>query len=139
MILETPADACAALAVLIAGADEVSTTEERRFLFGTMAATPLLEHLDEAQLADLLATASEWVVSSFPRDGGHVSDEGVSELIGLICGAIPPELRTEAFQAAVGLARSDGFTTEEERLLELVWNGLEIDPETARELLDGHS
>ncbi len=138
MILETPADACAALAVLIAGADEVSTNAERRFLFGTMADTPLFEHLDEAQLADLLATASEWVVSSFPSEGGHLSDEGVSELIGLICGAIPPELRAEAFQAAVGLAGSDGFSSEEERLLERLCDGLEIDPEMARELLDSH-
>ena len=138
MILATPADACAALAVLIAGADDISTSEERTFLFGKMADTPLLGHLDEAQVADLLATASEWVVSSFPRSGGRISDEGVSELIGLICGAIPPEMRTEAFQAAVGLAGSDGVSSEEEQLLERLCDELGIDREVARELLDRH-
>jgi hypothetical protein len=135
MRIETPADACAALAVLIAGADEIGTMEEGRFLHDTVAALPMFSALDRVQFAKLMADAAEAVSSSFPMDGHRLSEEGVSDLLARICDALPPELRVETFRAAVGLARSDGMSNEEALLLERVREGLEIEPGLARELL----
>lgn len=137
MRIETPADACAALAVLIAGADEVGTMEEGRFLFETVAGLSMFDHLDRGQFAQLMADVADDVWSSFPTHGNRLSEDGVSDLLRLVCEALPRELRTEAFQAAVGLARSDGTTAEEARLLQRLCDELEIDSEFARGLL-GH-
>ena len=134
--VETPADACAALAVLIVGADEIGTTEESEFLFGTMAALPIFAGLDQTQFAKLMVDATDWVWSSFPTEGSRVTEEGVSDLLRLICGALPPETRVDVFRAAVGLAQSDEMSSEEELLLERLRDGLEIDPRLAREFLD---
>lgn len=136
MRIETPAEACAALAVLIVGADDVGTAEESRFLFETVAALPIFEGLDRPQFTKLMADATEGVWSSVPIDGTRLSDKGVSDLVRRICEALPSELRTEAFKGAVGLARADGISGEEALLLERLCEGLEIDPELAKEYLD---
>lgn len=136
MRIETPAQACAALAALIAGADEVGTMEESRFLYETVAAMPVFADLDRVAFTELMHTTTDWVWAEFPTLGGRVTDEGVTDLLGLICDALPPELRSEAFRAAVGLARADGVTSEEELLLQRVCEGLEIDPRTATEFFD---
>ncbi len=99
----------------------------------------MFDELDETRVAELMADAIEWVWSSFPHDGSRMTDEGVSDLLGLICEAIPRELRAEPFRAAVGLAQSDGISPEEGLLLERLCDGLEIDPGLAREFLDPHA
>jgi tellurite resistance protein len=136
MRIETPAEACAALAVLIVGADEVGTSEEGQFLFETVASLPIFEGLNRAQFTRLMADATEGVWSSVPIEGSRLSEDGVSEVLGRICEALPAELRTEAFEGAVGLARADGISDEEALLLERLCEGLEIDPDLARELLN---
>jgi tellurite resistance protein len=136
MILETPADACAALAVLIAGADDITTPEERRFLFGAMARTRLLDDLTESEVAELLITASQWVFSSFPKSNGRLTDEGQSMLLAMIARAIPKELRGEAVRVAADLARSDGVSTQEVALIRRVCEELEIEPDVERGLLE---
>ena len=135
MKMETPAEACCALAVLIVGADGVGTTQESRFLFETMAALPMFHELDETRVAELMSDATDWVWSSFPHHGSRMTDEGVSDLLRLICEALPREARAEPFRAAVGLAQSDGVSPEEGLLLERLCDGLEIDPGLAREFL----
>jgi tellurite resistance protein len=128
MKLDTPARACAAMAVLIAGADEVGTMEESRFLFETVAAQPVFVDLDRAGFKKLMEETTEWIWSSFPTEGGHVAEEGVTQIVGLISRALPVEHREDALKAAVGLARADGITSEEESLLARLCIGLEVDP-----------
>ena len=136
MNIETPADACAALAVLIVGADEVGTAEEGHFLFETVSALSIFEHLDRTQFTELMAHATEEVWTSIPIEGTRLSDAGVTDLLQLICDALPTELRIEAFKGAVGLARADGISAEEAALLDRLCAGLEIDPRVAQEFLD---
>jgi len=45
--IESAAEACAALAVIIVAADELGTDEERDFLFQTVAALPIFEGLQD--------------------------------------------------------------------------------------------
>jgi tellurite resistance protein len=126
--IETPAEACAALALLVAGADDVGTMEEGRFLFDTIANLPMFAGLDHDGFGQLMSDTAEWVWTSYASDDNLISDEGLAELLDMICGALPQELRVETLQAAVGLARSDGMVEPEKVLLQRLCDGLEIDP-----------
>ncbi len=135
MKIETPADAFAALAVLVLGADRVGTFEERRFLFERLSAHSVFGDLDGEGFGTLVRDTTEKVCTSFPTDEGRVTDAGVSEAVGMIAGSLTPELRTDAFRMAVDLARIDGIVRPEEAVLEIVRAGLGIDRSTAAELL----
>ena len=135
MNIETPADAFAALAVLVLGADRVGTFEERRFLFERLADHEVFEGLDRDAFGTFMAETTDRVCAAFPTDGMRVTDEGVSEAVALIADVLNPELRSEAFRMAVDLARSDGMVLSEETVLERVQKGFGIDPEVAGELL----
>jgi hypothetical protein len=77
MRIETPAEACAALAAIIVAADELGTTEERTFLFETIGALPIFEGLDRTQFTELMAATTAGLYDSVPTDGGRMSSEGV--------------------------------------------------------------
>lgn len=135
MKIETMAEACAALAVMIVAADEVGTREEREFLFETVATLPVFEGLDPSEFEKLVADTTERLYASLPVEGARLSSEGVGELVRMIREALPVKRRVEALEAAVGLAQSDGVVSVEALLLQRLCEGLEIDPESARRLL----
>lgn len=133
--IETAAEACAALAVMIVAADELGTNEEREFLFETVASLPLFAHLDEAQFTKLMADTADGLYTSLPMTGNRMSSEAVGHVIRMICDALPVERRVEVLEAAVGLARSDGVVSPEALLLQRLCEGLELDPESKGRLL----
>jgi tellurite resistance protein len=127
MKLETPAEACAALAVLIAGADSVGTTEEGRYLYDRIAPMPVFGGIDRERFTKLMDEMTEWVWDSFPTDGGRMTDDGVAQLVDRIAAALPRDMRLDTLKAALGLARADGMAPEEEALLGRLCAGLEVD------------
>jgi tellurite resistance protein len=129
MKMETPADACAAIAVLVAGADGIGTTQESRFLFETVAALPVFGDLDRSGMSELLASAAEWVWSERDPEGG-VRAKDLGEITDHIARALAPDLRADALKAAVGLARADGMSPEERDLLDRLRLGLAVDEDT---------
>lgn len=135
MRIETPAEACAALAAIIVGADELGTSEERKFLFETVQSLPVFEGLDRSQFTKLMADTTAGLYDSLPTDGGRIASDGVGRLVGMIRDALPADRRAEALEAAVGLARSDGVTSVEALLLQRLCEGLEIDAESSSRLL----
>lgn len=135
MRIETAAEACAALAVMIVAADQLGTDEERRFLFEDVAALPIFGGLDQGQFRKLMADAADGVYSSLPMEGNRISSDGVGHLVRQIREALPQSQRIEALEAAVGLARSDGITSVEALLLQRLCEQLEIDPESTSRLL----
>jgi tellurite resistance protein len=135
MKIESPAEACAALAAIIVAADELGTAEERAFLFDTIGALPIFEGLDRAQFTELMAATTERLYATFPTDGGRVSSDGVGRLVEMIRDALPADRRAEALEAAVGLARSDGVVSVEALLLQRLCEGLELDDDSSRRLL----
>jgi tellurite resistance protein len=126
--IQTPADACAALAVLVVGADELGTMAEGRFLFDTIAHLPVFEGMDTAGFGALVAETAEWVWSSYATDDNRISDAGLDELLDMICGALPHDIRAETLRAAVGLAKADGMVEPEKMLLKRLCAGLDVDP-----------
>lgn len=135
MRIDTAAEACAALAVMIVAADELGTSQEREFLFHTVAALPIFGGLDEAKFAKLIADTTERVYAELPMDGNRIASDGVGELVRMIRDALPLDHRVEALEAAVGLARADGVVSVEALLLQRLCEGLEIDEEATRRLL----
>jgi len=126
--IQTPADACAVLALLVVGADDVGTMAEGRFLFDTIASLPMFEGMDHSGFGALMAETTEWVWSSYASDENKISDEGIEELLDMVCAALPEDLRAETLRAAVGLAKADDMVEPETRLLERLCEGLDIDP-----------
>jgi tellurite resistance protein len=135
MKIETPAEACAALAAIIVAADEVGTSDERTFLFDTIGALPVFEGLDRAQFTELMAATTAGLYDTFPTDGGRVSPDGVGRLVDMIRDALPADRRAEALEAAVGLARSDGVVSVEALLLQRLCEGLDLDATSSKRLL----
>lgn len=135
MRVDTPADAFACLAVLVIGADKVGTFEERRFLYERLSGNGVFEDVSEEAFATLVKETTDRVCDLLPTEQGRVTDEGVSEAVGMIAGVLTTELRREAFRMAVELARVDGMAPSEETLLGLVRDGLDLDPATAAELM----
>jgi tellurite resistance protein len=133
--VETPAEACAALAAIIVAADDVGTSEERKFLFETIEAMPMFEGLDHPQFMKLMADVTAGLYDSLPVKGGHVASEGVGQLVNMIRDALPAGRRVEALEAAVGLAKADGVESVEALLLQRLCEGLEIDPASMTRLL----
>ena len=135
MKIETAAEACAALAVMIVAADELGTNEERRFLFETVAGLPMFGGLDQAQFKKLIADTTADMYASFPMSGNRMSSEGVGQLVEMIRKALPARRRVEALEAAVGLAQADGVVSVEALMLQRLCEGLEIAPESTSQLL----
>jgi tellurite resistance protein len=125
--IQTPADACAALAVLVVGADDVGTMAEGKYLFDTIAHLPVFEGMNTAAFGGLVAETAEWIWSTYAIDN-HLSDEGLTELLDMICLALPREVRAVTLRAVVGLAKADGMVAPEELLLRRLCDGLGLDP-----------
>jgi len=137
MKIDTAAEACAALAVMIVAADELGTIEERDFLFEKVATLPIFGGLDRAQFTKLMADTTAGLYASLATGGDRLSSEAVGRVVQMICDALPLDRRVEALEAAVGLAQSDGIVSLEALLLQRLCEGLEIDPESMSRLL-GH-
>jgi len=133
--IETAAEACAALAILIAGADDLGTNEERGFLFETVKAMPFFADLDQAEFKKLMADTTEGLYASTAMEGNRIASREVGRLVEMIRDALPADRRVEALEVAVGLARSDGVVSVEALLLQRLCEGLEIDAESMHRLL----
>jgi tellurite resistance protein len=133
--IETAAEACAALAILIAGADELGTNEERGFLFETVKAMPFFAELDQAAFKKLMADTTEGLYAATAMEGNRMASREVGHLVEMIRDALPADRRVEALEVAVGLARSDGVVSVEALLLQRLCEGLEIDAESMHRLL----
>ena len=135
MKIETAAEACAALAVMIVAADELGTTEEREFLFDTVATLPPFVGLDRTQFMKLMADTTASMYTSLDVDGTRISSSAIGDCVRLIRDALPAHQRVEALEAAVGLAQADGVVSVEALLLQRLCEGLEIDDQSMELLL----
>lgn len=136
MKIETEADACAALAVLIASADGHGTPQESNFLYDTVADMPPFAGMDRDGFVRLMSDAADWMWTSLPREGNRLTDDAVGQVLEGIRGAIEPGRREPALEMAVGLACVDGVSREERVLLVRLCDGLGLNPLAADELME---
>ena len=107
MIIDDPATAFTAVAVLMVGADRVGTFEEHRYIVDTMSALGPFEGMDRDSFAQLLRDTTDEVCRAYPTDGVRIADAGVSSLTAAVSDALTPELRVEALKMAADLARAE--------------------------------
>ncbi len=123
--IRTPADACAALAVLMAGADGMGSMEEGRFIMERARAFPVFADLDASAFSDLLAHMTDAVWPSLAVPAGEFDEEALTGLIGRIREMLPEELRRDALRMATDLAWVDGYSNAEHALLGKLRNELQ--------------
>jgi hypothetical protein len=122
--IETPAEAYAALAALMVGADGLATMEEGRFLWERARVLPVFAGLDEAGFSHLVRDVTDRVWSTPPVLAGVFDDEALTGLIGGIRDALPEDLRVDALRMVSDLAWVDGYNFPEHALLERLRAGL---------------
>ena len=126
--LENPAEAYAAVSLLISGADGVSTlVGERQFLFKKLSAE---------SMGELLGTLTGRMFSDLPNDGVALTSDAVQ----IICKSARELLDDDqcgaAFSLAANLACCDGLEEVERNLLIQIADGLDVDPAEAQSVID---
>lgn len=117
MDINTPAEAFAAIAAAMVGADGIGTTEERLYLETGLFERPAFAGMEPGAFKELLLTASDSVWSTLPNDGVRITEEGLNTLIGACADVLGADLRAEACRMAEALADVDGRTHEEHGLI----------------------
>ena len=107
MKIETPADAFAAAAVLMVGADRVGTPEERHFIFDRMSTLQVFHDMNAGSFMSLIARTTDDLVRAYPVTDARLSDESVAAITESIGAVLDAELRSPAGAFPAG-RRSDG-------------------------------
>jgi len=123
--IESPAEAYAALAILMAGADGMGSLEEGRFITQRARAFPVFADLDATAFSELLEHMTEEVWPSLAARGDGFDEEALDGLIDRIRDVLPDDLRRDALRMASDLAWVDGYSYAEHALLQRLRAGLQ--------------
>ena len=133
--LRRPAEAFAAVAWVVCAADKLGSTEEQRLLYEQVQNLDIFKGFGPLEFQYLLGATFNRVFRTLPNGELSIREQGVEGLIQAVNETLSPELRVEALEMAIGLARADGLCDEENALLEQLQHGLEIDERTAQGIL----
>jgi len=134
--LESPAEAYAAISLLIVGADGVGTMEERAFLFETLGGTDVFSDHDAESFGAMLGSMTGRLVADLSNGVSSPGREAVRELCASARSVLDAEQCLALFSSAVQLANSDGLANLESVALRQVAEGLGIAAATARRMID---
>jgi tellurite resistance protein len=111
-------DSLLAAMMLTAAADGAVTEAERAAIAAQAARLPAFDGLDERRIGDMGA-----VIAEVLRE-----EDGVDQVIRLMCDTLPEHLRETAYALACDVAAADGkLAMEEIRLLEIIRHELGIE------------
>jgi len=134
--LESPAEAYAAVSLLITGADGAGTLVERKFLFETLSAADVFSGPDPESMGELLGTLTGRMFSDLPNDGVALTSDAVQILCDSAKRLLDEDQCRAAFSLAANLACCDELEEIERNLLIQIADGLEVDTAEARSLID---
>lgn len=123
--LDSPAEAFAAIASVVMGADTGVSDVERDYLFTEIRTLTVFDGLDEDGFSALLTRMTERVAAELPADGATVSAAGVDELARAARDVLTPERRAQALGMARSLAGAEGTEPAEFEVLERLRVGLD--------------
>ncbi len=133
--LETPAEAYAAVTLLVVGADGVGTMEERDFLFGELGSLDVFAGHGAESFGAMLGAMTGRIVSGLSNDGTALDTDAVQHLCTSARAVLDASQCHELFSSAVKLAYSDGLANAERAVLGQIAEGLGIDATTAQDLI----
>jgi len=125
MDFDSPAEAFAAIAGLVVGADAVGSSRERDYLFGDVRSLAVFAGLDDAAYAGLVADVVGRLVDEFGTDEGVLAPSAAAEVAAAACAVLDEDRRIQALGMARSLAGADGAAAAEGDVLERLRIGLE--------------
>jgi len=134
--LADAAEAYAAISLLVVGADEVGTMEERHFLFDDLGEVDVFADHDKESLGALLGTLVGRMFQDVSDDGVTLNADAVSEVCAGVNGVLDEGQRFELFSLAVRLAYSDGLDRRERDVLVEIASHLGMDGGSASAMID---
>ena len=113
----SPQDALVAVMIAVSAADQDMTDAELTTITGIVDLLPVFRGYD----VDRPARISEMVADLFEED------DGIDALVGLVCDALPDNLRETAYALACDVAAADGRVKMTElRMLEILRHDLRV-------------
>ncbi|MGD8319588.1 MAG: hypothetical protein PVJ02_04020 [Gemmatimonadota bacterium] len=129
--LNGPAEAYAAVSLLVVGADGLGTMEERRFLFDELGSMDAFAGHDAESFGALLGALMGRMFTDLSDDGVSLNADAADQLCAGACDVLDTNQRGELFAAAVNLACADGLAEEERTVLMGLAKGLGLGEATA--------
>lgn len=125
MDFESAAEAFAAIAGLVIGADAVGSLRERDYLFGDVRSLGVFAGLDDAQYAALVADVVGRLVDEFGTEEGVLAPAAADEVAAGARAVLDDDRRFQALGMARSLAGVDAGDAFEDDVLERLRVGLE--------------
>ena len=134
--LQDAAEAYAAVALLVVGADGLGTLQERDFLFGQLGQAEVFAGLTPESLGGLLGQVTGRMFISVSDDGSPVNEDVIDDICATVRDLLDADQCHELFGLAVDVAHSDGLDGTERTVLAALAKGMRIDFLTAQRLID---
>ena len=125
MDFDSPAEAFAAIAGLVIGADAVGSLRERDYLFGEVRSLGVFAGLDDAQYATLVADVVGRLVDEFGTEEGTLVPTAADDVAAGARAVLDDDRRFQALGMARSLAGVDAADVAEGDVLERLRVGLE--------------
>jgi len=130
--VENAAEAYAAIALLVVGADGIGTIEERDFLFGDLREADVFAGYTAESLGALLGR----LVGRMQLGPDADDTKAVTAVCSGARGVLRPDGCRALFSIAVRVAHSDGLDDRERRVLGMIAEGLDVDVAWATALIE---
>ncbi len=111
------AEAFAAVAAVVIGADGVGTMEEQRALFGRVKDLAVFKDRSEEDFRALVGNVTDRVFGELAQESSELRPEAIEQLATASKAVLSAEQQKAAYQMAVELAEADGQSAEESALL----------------------
>jgi len=134
--VESPAEAYAAVSLLVVGADGVGTLEERQSLFEQLGKAAVFSDYDSERLGALLGTLTARMYDDLPNDGISLTGDAID----ILCTGCRAQLDLgqcgDLFALAADIACSDEIEERERVMLTRIAAALGIQADTAQNIVD---
>lgn len=134
-MLDSPAEAYAAVSLVVVGADGLGTMEERRFLFDELGSLDVFVGHDAESFGALLGALMGRMFTDLSDDGISLNADATDQLCAGARDVLDTRQRGELFSAAVNLACADGLADAERTVLMKLAKGLGLDEASAEEVI----
>ena len=134
--VESPAEAYAAVSLLVAGSDGVGTLEERQFLFDMLGKNTVFSDYNSERLGALFGTLIARMYDDLPIDGVSLTEEAAD----ILCVSARAQLDLgqcgDLFALAVSVACCDAIEENERAMLARIAAALGIEADAAQKVVD---
>lgn len=136
LILDSQAEAYASVALLVAGADGVGTTDERKFLFDVLRDNyaPFADYDLEA-IGELLGRVAGRMFGELPNNGAQFDISAIDSICSAVLKKVSETDRSEIFEMALKVACCDGLEKTEHALLLRIGENLGIAEDVAQQAI----